>query len=148
MLQQRVLVSPLISVFNGPNISESCAIREVTTVTPQVFALFNSRFARQQSQEMAKRILSEVGNDPEKQVGRVFQLALQRKPTAEEKAKSLAFLGQSDPSSLTLLVKTETSGGLESDASPPLMRTTTEYKGSLADLCMAMFNINEFVFLE
>lgn len=145
MLQQRVLVTPLISVFDGPNISESCATREVTTVTPQVFALFNSKFAHEQSHALAQRILREVGQDPEKQIDRAFELSLQRKPSASEKAKSLAFLGQPSPSSLTNLTRAE---GSEPQARSPLVDTTTAYKGSLSDFCMAMFNINEFIFLE
>ena len=44
MLQIRSLQMPFLKVFNGPNIDESCPVRDVTTVTPQVFALFNNRF--------------------------------------------------------------------------------------------------------
>jgi hypothetical protein len=145
MLQQRVLVTPLISVFDGPNISESCAVREITTVTPQVFALFNSKFAHEQSQAMARRILREAGQDTERQVDRVFELALQRKPSSAEKARSLEFLGQPSPASLTRLAKT---GGSEAQASGPAAEEPTRYKGALSDLCLAMFNLNEFVFLE
>ena len=78
MLQCRSLQSPMISAFDGPNIQETCPVRGVTTVTPQVFALFNSDFSHQQSQAMARRIVSEVGKDPERQIERAFRLALQR----------------------------------------------------------------------
>ena len=49
MYQQRSLVLPFVKVFDGTQLDESCAAREVTTVTPQVFVLFNSKFAHEQS---------------------------------------------------------------------------------------------------
>lgn len=59
--------------------------------------------------------------------------------------KSLAFLNQASPASLTLLTKTE---GSETRATEPTAEAETRYKGLLSDLCLAMFNLNEFVFLE
>ena len=60
MYQQRSLVLPLVKVFDGTQLDESCAAREVTTVTPQVFVLFNSRFAHEQSRALAGRIVAAV----------------------------------------------------------------------------------------
>ena len=91
MIQSRSYPIPLIKVFDGPNLDESCVVRGNTTVTPQVFSLFNGKFPHRQSQAMAERIRSEVGPDPLKQVVRTFQLAFQRDPSPEEKTRSLAF---------------------------------------------------------
>ena len=145
MLQQRILVSPLIAVFDGPNISESRAVREVTTVTPQVFALFNSKFAHQKSRAMAQRIMREVGDDPARQVERAFLLALQRRPDATEKSSSLAFLGFGEnpaPKELSP-IKAAYSRPAANHSS-----TKAENGRSLSDFCLAMLNLNEFVFLE
>ncbi len=114
MLQKRSIVHPMVNVFDGANVNESCAARDVTTVTPQVFALFNNDFVHEQSQALAKRILGEVGSDPEIQIERVFSLSLQREPSELERSKGRAFL--------------ET--------------------GTLAELCLVVFNTNEFIFLE
>ena len=145
MLQQRVLVSPLITVFDGPNISESCDVREVTTVTPQVFALFNSKFAHEKSRAMAERIVREVGEDPARQVERVFQLSLQRQPTAAEKARGMEFLGYGEDLPATELslkqVAFSPSGADGQSAGAEKGRT-------LSDFCLAMFNLNEFIFLQ
>ena len=92
MLQIRSLQTPFVKVFDGPNIDESCAVREVTTVTPQVFALFNSKFVREQSLAMAKRIEREVGTRTEAQVERAFELAFQRSPSGSEQRKCASFL--------------------------------------------------------
>ncbi|HXG08833.1 MAG TPA: PSD1 and planctomycete cytochrome C domain-containing protein, partial [Gemmataceae bacterium] len=40
----RTLSDPLLEVFNRPDSDTSCERRDETTVTPQVFALFNSQF--------------------------------------------------------------------------------------------------------
>ena len=130
MLQIRSLQMPFIKVFDGPNIDESCPVREVTTVTPQVFALFNSRLLREQSEAMAERLVSEVGGDLKLQIRRAFQLAFQRMPAEAELTRCRAFLEK------------------------PLEATTTANEaetiphGTLADLCLVLLNSNEFIFLD
>ena len=147
MWQLRSFPLPLVEVFDGANMSESCAAREVTNNTPQVFALFNSQFVREQSHHMARRLVREVGDHTAEQLERGFQLALQRRPTAAENAKGLAFLGlprtPGEPpvrgSANSLLAKE--SGSQASQGLP-------EPEGSLADLCLVLLNMNEFIFLE
>ena len=124
MLQIRSLQTPFMKVFDGPNIDESCPVREVTTVTPQVFALFNSKFVGEQSLAMAERIEREVGSSASAQVDRAFQLALQRSPSDSERQKCVSFLTKQE----------------DVDSIKP--------KGSLADLCLVLLNSNEFVFLQ
>ena len=89
-------------------------------MTPQVFALFNSQFSHEQSAEMAKRVANEAGPEPEKQVERAFQLAFQRAPSETDKAMAMKFLG----------------------------RAETKPLGALTELCLVLFNMNEFVFLD
>ena len=130
MLQIRSLQMPFIKVFDGPNIDESCPVREVTTVTPQVFALFNSRLLREQSEAMAERLASEVGKDRALQVRRAFQLAFQRLPAEAELTRCQEFL--EEPEKLP-------SATSEAVANP---------HGTLADLCLVLLNSNEFIFLD
>ena len=129
MLQIRSLQNPFIKVFDGPNIDESCPVREVTTVTPQVFALFNSYFLHDQSSSMAKRITDMAGNDLSQQVILGFQFALQRDPTDKELDTCMAFLQMT---------------ASEANVSQTLNAPTSK----LADLCLVLMNSNEFVFLE
>ena len=131
MLQIRSLQMPFIKVFNGPNIDESCPVREVTTVTPQVFALFNSRFLREQSEAMAERLLREVGDDPSQQIRQAFRLTFQRQPGNDELDSCREFLEKPMP--------TESPMGQSRDNAP---------HGSLADLCLVLLNSNEFIFLD
>ena len=124
MLQIRSLQMPFIKVFDGPNVDESCSVREVTTVTPQVFALFNSKFVQEKSLAMAERIEREVGTSVAAQVERAFKLAFQRSPSASQREESTRFLSRQE----------------NDDPNEP--------RGSLADLCLVLLNSNEFVFLE
>ncbi len=150
MLQCRSLQFPMISAFDGPNIQETCPIRGVTTVTPQVFALFNSEFSHEQSQAMARRIIGEVGKDPEAQIEQAFRLALQRAPSHLERQKCLSFLegsGKRLDGSRELTLKTIAfSGPAQVEEAAP--STVGSRKHSLASLCLVLFNMNEFVFLE
>ena len=139
MLQMRSFQLPMMTVFDGANTSERCAVRNVTTVTSQVFSLFNGTFAHQQAQAMAGRILKEVGEDPALQVRRAFQLAFQRDPDPSEALDCLAFL-QPAPRQLSLtpvaLSDSGAASGLEGQ------------QGSLQDLCLVLLNMNEFIYLE
>ena len=140
MLQMRSFQLPMMTVFDGPNTSERCAVRNVTTVTSQVFSLFNGAFAHQQAGAMAGRIRQEVGEDVALQVKRAFQLALQRDPDPSEAVDCLAFL-QPAPRRLTL---TPAALGDSSGAASGLKGQ----QGSLQELCLVLLNMNEFIYLE
>ncbi len=150
MYQLRSFPLPLVQVFDGPNMGETCATRSVTNNTPQVFALFNNKFVHEQSQRMVNRIVRKVGKDLVQQVEWAFQLALQRSPTSFEKIKSLGFLGQSTTAAvlpLSFAAKPGPSRDLESMDSADL-GSGLQGKGSLFDLCLVLLNTNEFIFLE
>ena len=152
MYQQRSLVLPLVKVFDGTQLDESCAAREVTTVTPQVFVLFNSRFAHEQSRALAGRIVAEVGDDPGQQLDQAFQLALQRAPTPSERTDGLEFLRAARPVSGdprdTVSLAAGGGGSIDDDRVNPAVRQKKDAGGTLADLCLALFNLNEFIYIE
>ncbi len=139
MLQMRSFQLPLLTVFDGPNTSERCAVRNVTTVTSQVFSLFNGKFAHDESRAMADRIRDEVGDHRASQVRRAFQLAFQRDPEASEAADCLAFL-QPAPRQLSLTPVAFS----DSNAASGWERQ----QGTLQDLCLVLLNMNEFIYLE
>jgi hypothetical protein len=146
MLQYRSLQLPFLKAFNGASLNESCSVREVTTVTPQVFALFNSKFVLRQSQAMADRIRDETGGEPGRQVERAFQLALQRSPSDRERASCLGFLGESSPSVRipASAAGVENNNADETSAAP----ADDASEDLLVNLCLVLLNSNEFVFLE
>ena len=148
MLQCRSLQFPLISVFDGPNIQESCPVRGMTTVTPQVFSLLNSDFSHEQSLAMSKRIIREVGSDVTKQIGRAFWLSFQRFPSQMERKQCLSFLKRlNDMPKIgeKLLEKTVAFSNQKNEGK---LEETKRARGSLSNLCLVLLNMNEFIFLE
>ena len=145
MLQMRSFQLPMITVFDGPNTSDRCAVRDVTSVTSQVFSLFNGKFVHQQSQHMAQRIIEEVGNQPHQQVRRAFQLAIQRDPIDSEMTASLDFLR---PGTTTQPETQLTSISLKSTRSREETGQQQTPEAVLKNLCLTLLNMNEFIYLE
>ncbi|MCI0462499.1 MAG: PSD1 and planctomycete cytochrome C domain-containing protein [Gemmataceae bacterium] len=85
----RTLANPLLEVFNAPNPDTACERRDESTVTPQVFALFNSRFTHDMALAMARR-LEGLERDPAGRVERAFRLAYGRPPSERERSLCLA----------------------------------------------------------
>ena len=104
MMQKRAMVHPMLKAFDGANLNESCSVRGVTTVTPQVFALFNSRFMHDKSAALASRLLREAGDEPRAQIERGYQLVLQRQPTDFEVSRSRTFLQRQSLAELCLVL--------------------------------------------
>ncbi len=79
----RTLADPLLEVFNRPGSETSCDCRDNTTVTPQVFALFNGEFAHDRALALAAA-LEKSGDGQEPRIVRAFQLFYGREPSAAE----------------------------------------------------------------
>lgn len=86
--QRRSVMLPMVEVFDGANMNESCARRNVTTVAPQAFTLLNGELTNREARYFAARVREDAGPDRAKQVDRAFWLALGRAPSAAERAKS------------------------------------------------------------
>jgi len=82
--QRRSLSMPLMEVFDAANMSESCARRSVTTVSPQALTLLNGELTAAESRRFAERVMELVGPDPARQITKAFSLALMREPSASE----------------------------------------------------------------
>src|SRR5439155_25994018 len=83
-VQIRTLINPMLQVFNEPVTDVSCERRDSTTVTPQVFALFNSQCAHDMSLAMAAR-LQKFSRSRSMQIEQAFRLAYGRLPNEAEK---------------------------------------------------------------
>jgi hypothetical protein len=79
----------IFGAFDCPDAGQSTARRRESTTPIQALNLFNSRFTLERSAAFAARVKADLGGDVdqqplEKQVGRAYQLALSRDPTADE----------------------------------------------------------------
>lgn len=166
--QKRSLVDPVVEAFNGPNLNESCERREATTVPTQVFALFNSKFARDMALAFAAR-LEKMTSDRGAQIDHAFQRAFSRLPTEWERKRARAHLEKMTEHHRRVAPP-------EAPPRKPLVRSLIgEYTGkhfdleeetdaveyeeniqprqvspetrALADLALVLFNSNEFIYI-
>ena len=168
-LKLRGLTDPMQEVFNAPTPDFSCERREVSTVTPQVFSLFNSQASHARALALANRAVKETRSDGEA-VARCFQLAFSRPPRAEELQACLAhwreieaLIGNALPATpkVPLEVRREAveentgekfsfSEKLHAYAEfvPDLQPSAVPvHTRALADVCLALLNANEFAYV-
>jgi hypothetical protein len=117
---KRNLRYPLFLLFDATDRSETCARRFVTTTAPQALMLVNDAIVLDFAKAFAERVRKEAGEDRERLTDRVFALALARGPSAAERAATAKFLA----------------------AHPG---TSAE---AVTDLCHAVLNLNEFLYVD
>jgi hypothetical protein len=130
LLVRRTFVYPLFAAFDPPETMTSCPRRTQTIVPTQALTLLNSPLAREQSSAFARRLIKECGDRLEDHVVRAWQLAFSRPATPEEM----------DRASMFLRTRTAVLSATGAVARPQ--------EASLAELCLALFNTNEFVYLD
>ena len=168
-LKLRGQADPMMEVFNAPTSDFSCERRDASTVTPQAFALFNSRASQARSLALASRVLSETQDD-EAAIGKVFALLLGRPATAVEIAACLAhwremtplqekavYPGETPPLTVRREAVEENTGEKFSfderlhayaDFVPDLQPGACDARTrALADVCLALLNSNEFAYV-
>ncbi len=166
-LKIRGLRDPFMEVFNEPAPDFSCEAREVSTVTPQVFSLFNGQASYDRSLALANRVLKEKAADP---IARIFTLVYGRRPTADEKAAceahwqqmeakqaKLTFSRENPPLEIRRDAVEENTGEKFSfneklpgytDFVPDLQPADCDAKTrALADVCLVLLNSNEFAYV-
>ena len=129
---------PMFAVFDAPVTSQSCPVRDVTTVAPQALWGLNNASVLRQAMSFADRVVKEVGKNEESQIKHAWLLAFARAPRTDELQ------------SASKLLKT-----LESQSSPPLENVPTSLNTlgptkaqALAKLCLGLFNLSEFAFVD
>ncbi len=168
-VQIRTLANPFLDVFNAAGMNMSCERREESTVTPQVFALFNSRFSHDMALAMARRI-GKLADNPAAQIERAFHLAYGRAPTANERQLCSAHLAamrehhhrtapvkEEPPRRIVRDHIAEFSGArvkIVEDWDPtgyePNLQSweVSPETRALAEVCLVLLNSNEFVYVH
>lgn len=134
LVRKRCLPIPFLQAFDLPETTVSCARRDTTVVAPQALMLLNSPDSVRYAQALADRVLSEQNmfyNDKmriQEQVGALFDMALNRIPTADELQLSIEFLQRHRVQ--------HQEAGAEAG------------RLALIDLCRAILNLNEFAYID
>jgi mono/diheme cytochrome c family protein len=166
----RGLRDPFLETFNQPGSDKSCELRETSTVAPQALTLLNSEEVQDRALAFAARLLK--GKTSEQYVvTRAFELALGRQATAveletclhhwknattEERDKS--YQPKQFPKGITRTVMAEKTGEPYSfwesmpayeKYVPDLQRSDVDARTrGLAQVCLVIFNLNEFSYLD
>lgn len=160
---------PFLEVFNQPNPNESCEVRDVAAVSPQAFTLMNSELMSDRAIAFALRLRKE--NDSiEQQVENAFELAFGRGPSSEEQPRMTKYVHRMQdyhktahppksiyPTKITRSLVEELTGkpfdyveilpvfeNYTPDQKPADVDAETR---ALADLCLMLFNSNEFLYV-
>ena len=165
----RGLPNPMLEVFNQPNANMSCEQRIASTVTPQVFTLFNGNNTHQRALAMAHRLKLEAGTLPE-QVNLAAQLVWNRSPSTKEMLSSIVYVQkmidyhienppavQPYPVEIKRKMFEEMTGepfeyterlDIYENYTPDLKAWEVGLETrALADLCLVLFNANEFIYI-
>ncbi len=169
VLRLRGLSVPQFEVFNAPAPDFSCELRDASTITPQVFSLFNGQDTHDRALALAQRVLNETTDDTHA-LNRCFELLLSRLPSEQESAWCLAHwrdierllpaqVPAAEPPPLQVLREAveENTGEkfrfretlhAHAEFVPDLQPGDVSSRArALADVCLALMNSNEFVYV-
>jgi hypothetical protein len=118
-----------LGAFNFPGGKVTQGRRDVTNVPAQALALLNDPFVLQQADYWAERLLRQT-EDAAARVERMFQTALGRPPTAEERERFVAAVGR--------FAQLHGAG----------TEQVLTCRAAWAELAHAMFNLKEFIYVR
>ena len=165
----RGLRNPFMEVFNQPSPDESCEFRQTSTVTPQVFSLFNSEDALKRSVATAIDLL-EQNPSRKKAIEDLFQRSYGRKPdrsevkrcldhwkNMEKRHQTLEFEPRQLPREIERSAVEEMTGapftfkeilfGFGDYIADPTLANVDVETRALSDICLVIFNSNEFLYV-
>lgn len=143
LFARRNLRFPLFDAFDRPDANSSCARRNRSTTAPQSLMLLNSEFSLDTARRFAGLLFTEASSTAER-VRLAYLRAFARAPSARELRGALAFLA-------------EQAGMLRREGRPatalaqpdPTPDGADRYAAAaLVDYCLALFNLNEFVYVD
>jgi len=166
----RGLRDPFLETFNQPGPDKSCELRETSMTAPQALTLFNAEEVHERALAFAARLLSETGND-RAALERAFELALGRPASAGEIADCLVHWKDATdeeegrlhkpmafPVKIKRTVMAEKTGQpyefwehlpAYEGYVPDLQKSDVDARTrGLAQVCLVIFNLNEFAYLD
>ena len=138
LFAKRNLPYPMMAAFDFPDMHEACGCRTKTTIAPQALMLLNDRIILQAARQLASRVRSEAASaDPAAAIQRAWQIAFGRPASDDEVRSGLRFVAAQHE-----LI----AGQAESTTNPEQPVNADEE--AFVDLCHALLNANEFLFVD
>lgn len=133
LVVKRSLPVPFLETLDRGTMSAPTVVRPVTTTAPQSLLLLNDPWVHRQAERIHERVVSEAGPDDSRRLRRLWQLALQRDPTAKESALAAEFLAAQS-----------TAAAGNRPAASPQDATAAAWQS----LCRAVMTCNEAIYVE
>ena len=135
---------PLFDVFDRPDANASCSQRNRSTTAPQALLLLNSVNSLKTAQALAGIVWIQSSGNVNLQVQLVFRQALGRYPTDVESAQAVDFLTTQSEK-----LKTEARDSIQLALPVNVEEDEGKYQAAaLTDLCLAILNTNEFIYID
>ena len=141
---RRNLRFPMFEAFDRPDGHTSCARRARSTTAPQALILINSAFSLEMARSLAGRVMRETGNDTDARIAAVYQFTLGHKPPDDQVELVTRYLS-AQSSHLKQTKRTRDTLALP-DPMPD--NIDPHEAAAFVDLCLLLFNLNEFVYLD
>jgi hypothetical protein len=119
---KRQLLMPIMELFDAPTTTDSCAVRTESVVPTQALVLMNDEFVEEQASYLARRVLSEVGDDDAKAIERLALLTLAHPLDPKKTSDAEQFLRA--------------------------RRAQSDRVSALTDLAHVLFNSSEFIHIQ
>jgi hypothetical protein len=91
---RRSKILSMLECFDVPVMEPNCEARSFSTVAPQALLLMNNTFVLAQSEQFAKRVRTQAGDDAAARVALAWKLAFSRSPSEHEVKDGVAFLNK------------------------------------------------------
>ncbi len=141
---RRNLRFPIFQAFDKPDMNASCPRRNTSTIAPQALTLLNSKLSLSAARALAGKLIAQAGTDPSDQVTLCYLSTLARFPTESELTTAVQFLtGQA----ARLRVDRRRASELAVPVGLP-QNSDPFHAAALTDFCLAVFNLNEFVYID
>lgn len=123
---------PFLTLFDGPEPTQSVGDRGLTTVPTQALTLLNSPFVRDAAARLAKRSLTGAAS-PDAAIDQAFRIAVARVPTQHERAKFSSYLN----------AEVERLQAADKNITPALAM-----EKAFTQTCLVILCSNEFIYVD
>ncbi|MEX2216989.1 MAG: DUF1549 and DUF1553 domain-containing protein [Phycisphaeraceae bacterium] len=141
---RRNLRFPLFEVFDKPDTNAVCPQRPRSTTATQSLTLLNSPFSLEMAQALAGRAMKASPDDINASIAFSFAHTLGRAPTPVELSRCLAFI-ESQAASLREAGRKPKQLALPE---PMPEKADAHQAAAIVDLCLSLFNLSEFVYVD
>jgi len=131
LLFRRAYNLSMLSIFDQPLISTSCARRDTSAVPLQSLTMLNDDFVNEHAGYFADRLRARVGDDPAELITAAYRTALARKPDDQEVIWCAAAFARQ--------VELYRDSGVTDEQAR---------HQALTELCHTLFNTSEFLYVE